>query len=264
MRVMYIAGAAHSGSTLLDMMLNAHPRIFSAGELVNLNRVKFKKGKVKPTRCACGAVGLSQCRFWSRVDRRLGELGGGSIAELNLQEPQRGAGSHEADVLLFRAIAEVSGKDIIVDSSKIPSRLKYLLGLDGLEVYPIHLVREPAGQINSVIAKHGLMKSILYYEVVHAQVRQILKTVPHSRVKYEKLIIDPECTLGRVLERVGLDFHPRQLSWAEAERHGFAGNHIRFQEKSDLILDVAWKTKLTARQKLLIDLGTVVSQRRRA
>lgn len=264
MRVIYIAGTAHSGSTLLDMMLNAHPAIVSVGELVNLNRVKFKKGKAKPTRCACGAVGLLQCAFWSRVDRRVRERGGGSIAELDLHEPSQGEGGLEPNVLLFRAIAEVSGKDIIVDSSKLPGRLKYLMGLDGLEVYPIHLVRKPAGQITSVIAKHGLMKSILYYEVVHAQIRQLVRPVPHGFVRYEELVTDPERTLQRALEPLDLDFDPRQLAWAAAERHSFAGNHIRFQEKSELVLDEAWKTKLTPAQKLLIDLGTVVSQRMRA
>ena len=38
MRVIYIAGTSHSGSTLLDLMLNAHPAIFSAGEVLKLNR----------------------------------------------------------------------------------------------------------------------------------------------------------------------------------------------------------------------------------
>jgi hypothetical protein len=35
MRVIYIAGTSHSGSTLLDLMLNAHPEIISVGEVLN-------------------------------------------------------------------------------------------------------------------------------------------------------------------------------------------------------------------------------------
>jgi hypothetical protein len=38
MRVISIAGTAHSGSTLLDLMLNAHPEIVSVGEVLKLNR----------------------------------------------------------------------------------------------------------------------------------------------------------------------------------------------------------------------------------
>lgn len=33
MRLIYIVGTAHSGSTLLDLILNAHPQIVSVGEL---------------------------------------------------------------------------------------------------------------------------------------------------------------------------------------------------------------------------------------
>ena len=69
MRIIYIAGASHSGSTLLDMMLNAHPEIISVGEVLKLNRIKVAKtGRVKRTRCSCGSATLLQCEFWSRVN----------------------------------------------------------------------------------------------------------------------------------------------------------------------------------------------------
>ena len=38
MRVIYLAGMSHSGSTLLSLMLNAHPDICAAGELIDLER----------------------------------------------------------------------------------------------------------------------------------------------------------------------------------------------------------------------------------
>jgi len=67
MKVIYIVGASHSGPTL-DMMLNAHPEIILIGEVMKLNRVKYRKsGEVKVTRCSCGARGLLQCEFWARV-----------------------------------------------------------------------------------------------------------------------------------------------------------------------------------------------------
>jgi hypothetical protein len=161
---------------------------------------------------------------------------------------------------LFRAISDVSGKKIIVDSSKMPRRLNHLLQLEELNVYPVHLVRKPEGQISSVIGRHGLMKSIVYYEVVHAQVRRILRRVSHSIVTYEDLVNDPQSTLQGILEPIGLEFDPRQLRWAEQEKHSFAGNHARFQAKSELVLDETWKDKLNPAQRLLIDLGTVYSR----
>ena len=62
--------------------------------------------------------------------------------------------------VVFKAMAEVSGKSFVVDSSKLPGRLSYLTTLKDLDVYPVHLVREPKGQINSVVRKQAASSSI--------------------------------------------------------------------------------------------------------
>ena len=36
--MIYIAGTSHSGSTLLELMLNAHPDVISVGELAKLKQ----------------------------------------------------------------------------------------------------------------------------------------------------------------------------------------------------------------------------------
>jgi len=65
MRVIYIAGTSHSGSTLLDFMLNAHPAIFAGGEVLKLNRQFAVKNNRRETYvpCACGSPSLWQCPF---------------------------------------------------------------------------------------------------------------------------------------------------------------------------------------------------------
>jgi hypothetical protein len=86
MRVIYIAGTSHSGLTLLDLMLNAHPAIFSAGEVLKLNRQleisNQRKQAYAP--CSCGAPSLWQCPVWSRVDARTRETAGKSLADLDM------------------------------------------------------------------------------------------------------------------------------------------------------------------------------------
>jgi hypothetical protein len=261
MRVIYIVGASHSGSTLLDMMLNAHPKIISVGELLKLNRVKrSKSGKPKFTRCSCGAAGLLRCEFWSRVNERVLLSHGKTLEDLDLNGHRRPAEEPDGNAILFRAISEVSNKEFVVDSSKMPRRLKHLMGFGELNVYPIYLVRDPRGQIASVIAKNGLMKSIFYHEVVHAQTRSAIKSVLHSIARYEDLVSEPEKTLGQILEPLGLGFDPRQLQWAEQVKHSFAGNHVRKQPKSELVLDERWKHRLSSGQISLIEFGTVLSQ----
>jgi hypothetical protein len=163
---------------------------------------------------------------------------------------------------LFEAIAEVSGKNFIVDSSKMPQRLGHLMRIPELNVRPVHLIRNPRGQIASVFGKNGLLKSIFQYEVVEAQVRNTLKSNSHTAVRYEELVDNPEATLQRILAPLGLNFVPQQLQWAEQERHSFAGNHVRMAVKSELVLDERWKQLLSPTQKLLIDVGTTLSRRR--
>ena len=263
MRVIYIAGAAHSGSTLLDMMLNAHPEIISVGEVLKLNNVKYwKSGAVKATRCSCGASGLLQCPFWSRVNERIREMRGKTLADLNVDDYRTHDEECEPNSILFEAISEVSGKEFVVDSSKMPRRLDYLLRQKELDVYPIHLIRNPKGQIASVIDRFGIVGAILRYEVVSAQTRRTVKGVPHGVVHYEDLVLDPEPTLQGILEPLGLKFHPLQLKWAEQVKHSFAGNHARWQTKSELVLDENWKRRLSRTQRLFIDIGTSLSRRR--
>jgi hypothetical protein len=264
MRVIYVVGTSHSGSTLLDLMLNAHPAIFAGGEVLKLNRqlqVKDPRRDVYP-HCACGAPSLWQCPFWSRVDERTRATSRKSLVDLDMLDDAELDGSRAPNAIVFKAIAETSGKRFIVDSSKLPKRLSYLMRLKDLEVYPVHLIREPKGQIHSVRRKHGgLVKHIFRYELIHAQISRMLRSVPHSVVHYEDLVHDPKTALESVLAPLGLDFDPRQLDWAEAEKHEVAGNHMRFDASSALILDTSWRDGLSAAQKLAIDTGTLLSRR---
>lgn len=261
MRLIYIVGTAHSGSTLLDLMLNAHPEIVSVGEVLKINRPpKVRKSLGFKSACTCGAPSLGQCEFWSPVIRRIEETEGKTLADLNVQDYRDFDQEHASNVVMFRAISEVSGRDFIVDSSKLPKRLRYLMQFDELNVYPIHIVREARGQIASVFEMNGLYKSIFEYELVHEQIRRMLKSVPHSLVRYEDLVLQPKRTLESILEPLGLKFDTQQLAWAEQAKHNIGGNHLRRQKKSMLVLDEQWKRRLSTGQKLAIRLGTIGSR----
>ena len=266
MRLIYIAGAAHSGSTLLDLMLNAHPEIVSVGEVLKLNRrTKRKKrsGREKPALCSCGAP-IAECDFWGRVDARIRQTDGATLAELELQDHGNGDSNRAANGVLFKGISHVSGKSVIVDSSKLPQRLAHLMSLSEIDLYPIHLVRDPKGQLASVIDQWGLFRGIVNYELVHLQIRRLLRAVPHSVVRYEDLVRDPEATLDTILKPLGLRFHPQQLAWAEQAKHSVAGNHLRMKTTSELVLDERWRHRLSRWQLLTIECGTLASRSLRA
>ena len=166
------------------------------------------------------------------------------------------------NAVVFRAISKVSGKKFIVDSSKRPGRLAYLMQLKGLDVFPIHLIREPNGQIWSLTRKNGgFVQHICNYVRIHEQIHRIVKSSPHSIIYYEDLVRDPSGTLSSILEPLGLQFDRAQLSWAEQRQHTIAGNKLRWQP-NDLILDERWKEGLTPTQQFIVGLGMVYASRR--
>jgi hypothetical protein len=64
-KYVYICAAGHSGSTLLDLMLGAHPRIASLGEVDQLS-----KNFALNTVCSCG-VPVRSCPLWSAVAEKV-------------------------------------------------------------------------------------------------------------------------------------------------------------------------------------------------
>ena len=163
MRVIYIAGTSHSGSTLLSLMLNANSEIMSVGEIQNLNRqLKIKPGQKSYPRCSCGASSLWQCNFWRAVDDYVRRKSGKSLLDLDMSDYSNAKDRCGANQVLFEAISSVSGKNFIVDSSKHPGRMASLMRIPDLNIYPVYLIRTPEGQINSVLKKRGgLVKPIL-------------------------------------------------------------------------------------------------------
>ena len=258
MRVIYIASTSHSGSSLLSLMLNAHPEMVSVGELIDLNRRLQTRDNTRCSPCNCGAPSLRQCEFWSRVDEVARQTEGRSLEELDVWN----YGPSSPNAAVFRSISKVAGKRFIVDSSKRPGRLSHLLQLEDVAVYPIHLIRDPRGQICSMIRKNGgFTKHIFHYELIHARIRRTLKATAHRVVRYEDLVLHPEDTLNKILKPLGLKFDPQQLLWSEQVRHTIAGNKLRWQP-DELILDERWKRNLSWIQRFAIQLGTAYFWRR--
>jgi len=72
LKVVYICGSGHSGSTLLAMMLGGHPMISSVGEVHRLfvNAHGIPKNNHS---CTCGVTVLS-CEFWQKVQDELNRI----------------------------------------------------------------------------------------------------------------------------------------------------------------------------------------------
>ncbi|MDH3514698.1 MAG: sulfotransferase [Gammaproteobacteria bacterium] len=173
--LVYILAASHSGSTLLAMLLGAHPDICTVGELKITSL-----GDPENYRCSCQRL-IRQCPFWTAVQNDMRQRGhdfdiahagtdliGGSrgVARRLLAPLHRGPWferlrdsalalvpcwrNHLEHVQalnahLMQRILERTGKKHVVDSSKIGIRLKYLLRNPLLDVRVVRLVRDGRG-----------------------------------------------------------------------------------------------------------------------
>ena len=255
-KVIFIAGLSHSGSTLLDLMLNAHQDVTSVGELKHLGRFA-RLQKRRP--CACGASTIWSCRFWARVNELTVAAAGRTIADLNVEDYEHVERFNSDNTILFNSIRAVARTKFIVDSSKHLRRLELLIQNEALEVFPIFLIRDPKGQICSSRGKDGnnLLRLVADYVGTNRAIYACLRNRPHVIVRYEQLVRDAERTLVGMMQHLGIAFHPMQLSWAAQERHNVGGNRMRWNGSSELKLDAAWRKKLSFAQKLTIDACTI-------
>ena len=154
---------------------------------------------------------------------------------------------------LFEAIRKVSGKDLIVDSSKDVNRMKRLTRLDGFEIHPIHLVRSIYG-----VAYSQLRKGLDPYEfgrgwaVIQGATRRALAHRKHERIRYESLVRRPSEEVARLMRWLDLEFEEGQLEWDRPDIHLLAGNRMRRHRTGVIREDDEWKRGLRMHQKLLL------------
>jgi hypothetical protein len=222
LKVVYVMGAGHSGSSILGVVLGNCEDFFYAGEV--------EEWLAKGGSSRWG--GEERTRFWETVRERVGEppaeLRGGaasryierSSALLRLDAwptRRRMLGSYRRlQGELFQAIAQTSGATHIVDTSHFPLRARELAKLEGIELHLVFLVRDP----QRVVASH--LHGISPHEVPERRARilttnaglsltllaSVLVFLRHPRerrtfVRHEQLLADPEGVLRALLERLG-------------------------------------------------------------
>ncbi len=255
-KIIYIAGDGHSGSTLLDIILGSSEKIFSAGELNFITR-----DTIFDEYCSCGRK-IKDCEFWQGVINTW--LAGSQISyeaycELRLRYERNKTSlrtlwnkiypsRHFVDYVnstqsLFDAIHLHSGANIIIDSSKAPTRIAVLQKNNDLQV--IHLIREFKGVLNS--AKKSSKKNIRLGIEKDSPPRRTLKTVFDwifsnllteifcIGVKSSKLTYKNYIHNLKSIEQISLLSEGINLSHPFSADHMLAGNIIRL--KKDLKID---------------------------
>jgi hypothetical protein len=297
-RLLFIGGWGRSGSTLVERLLGEMPEITGGGEITHM----WLRAIRDDERCSCGAI-FSECPFWCAV----GESAFNGWANLDVDEVVRlkrrvdrmryvprlalpTAVTRRRDDLqryldiyrcVYRAIAEVSGASVVIDSSKHAS-LAFALRHDrDLDLRVLHLVRDSRGVAYSwskavrrpeVVANETLMPqySIIKSAVLwtcHNALFHLLSWVgtPTLRMRYEQLIDHPADHLVEIRKFVGLPgdapaFIDDDGTGPVAHlgmSHSVSGNPMRFQSGAiRLRRDAAWRTEMPAGKRRLVSLLT--------
>jgi hypothetical protein len=273
--VLCITGWCRNGSTIIGNILNETPGFFHVGELHFL--WKNGAGRGVNSLCGCGAE-LTECPIWAEiltVDRPLGvsatEHADRVIARQQAHARTRhtwrilrrgldSAGVTEHARLMsrtYRAVAERTGAQVIVDTTKIPGEAALLPLIDGIRPIFLHLVRDPVAVAHSWSAPKDYVyvmsssKSTAYWRAFNIASRAILRRYSDRSIllRYEDFIADPAATIARLIELCGADpagnpVHGRTVQLQS--NHTVTGNPDRFRTGETVIRgsDDRWRAEL--------------------
>ena len=299
--VAYILAASHSGSTLLAMLLASHPEVCTTGELKATSL-----GDPERYRCSCGAL-IRQCEFWNDIGARMAARGHDfdiTRAETHLDdgatpyartlvrplvrgallEAVRDAGLglspswrkrltrfHAVNESLVRCLCDRTSARVVVDSSKVGIRLKYLLRNPGIDVRVVRLIRDgravtltytdPANFADATAlhlrgggdgtsrdrerltprdAAHEWRRSNEEADALVAG----LDPARYTAVTYEDVCASTPAVLSKIWEFVGVSPFRFGEGW-RARNHHVIGNGMRFDSSEEVRIDERWKTELS-------------------
>lgn len=239
MNLIYIVGMGRSGSTLLDLLLDAHSNVRSLGGIRRMARA------LHSTPCACGIEPRMACPFWQAIEAELQQTLGVGLDGLQI---------HARDDATFRAhnqalistAARVADVDCVVDSSKSVARLRRLLDTTDLDIRPIHIERDPRGYAHSQRKRKAeRLAPAVSYVGRSLRAYRLLRNRAHAAVDYDELTQRPKENLRALMPRLDLTYESEQLAWADAVHHNVGGGAVlRRTEGSTIQPDYAWQRNL--------------------
>ena len=273
--VVYIMGAGRSGSTLLTTLIGGSSTIFSSADLMQYyNYVCENK--------VCGDGNrISESPFWVNVlkslpsetaaisceiDKRNYELEHHSaflknfLGLTNKDHIDRYLQQQKA---LINAVAQESGKNVIVDSSKYANRAFLLNRLDpDIDVKFIYNIRDLRGVINSfsknVQSPRKPLSALFYYLMVNMLSQIIFWMLPSEKklkIRYEDLMTDYKKVVSSISHLVGhpMDDVVRKIEEGETFEIGpvIEGNRLVKNKKLKIKYDTAWKTGIPRYKQII-------------
>jgi glycosyltransferase involved in cell wall biosynthesis len=259
--IAYIHGAGHCGSTLLNLLLNAHPEVIGLSEIENLHKV-FLNRLDDPA-----IEELRNSLFWQSVfsefERRFGApllIEENSIKLSGWPEYfglRKEALDHLQNVnrALFESIAAISRMSVICDASKFLCRLHMLISA-GLPVKVVDLHRDGRGVMQSYLRKGNAIQDSFNRwgdsEIGYLLLSHWISENDILYCRYEDLARYPERELRRICSFLSLNFDHRMLTeFKNTEDFGIGGNRMRKSKSTSIKLDDTWKYQLPQKERAI-------------
>lgn len=282
LRVVYLAGSGHTGSTLLAMMADAHPAIASVGEIAIKPKIR-RRGADGEQNCSCGSV-IAACPFWNDVSARVQgrnlSFGVGQwtndyrfdnpilhrLFTRDSSQPlirafrrwaerslpgyrERTRRIDRVNAAFVRAVLESTGAQVFFDTTKGPMRLSRILAIPEFDVRVVTLVRDVRAYAASARRRgKSLTGAAETWKKDQLVIRSLVASLSQDRrmlLRYEDLCADPKTTLGRLWEFCGvqrLDLPTRVFS----QQHHVLGNNMRMAGPIEIRLDERWRREMAA------------------
>ena len=251
-RLLLIRGLGHSGTTILDLALGAHPQMVGVGEAARIlerpSPAEAHRGPARlrgdlrfERRCTCGQI-AADCPVWGPMLAWLSEHDHCSLS-LKMQRL--------IDTLAAAEALDVSAASWVIDSYQDDFTLPFEQASD-LDIRVIHLTRDLRSWVDSRARSgrergHWLpgLKPLLRWYRINARHERLLQRCPHPvlRLGYEQFALDPEGSLRRICTWLGLEMSEQMLRpGCFSTSHVLSGNRMRFDAERSAVIryDANW------------------------
>jgi hypothetical protein len=262
-KVLYIAGFGRIGSTLVARLLGELDGFLNVGEGARALFNQLLRSDVVP--CGCGKQ-VPDCPFWkdivSQVDDDDQDFFKNKVRArylpllLSSLKPSDFRKQQEKFLAtlenLFKLIAKNENCRVIVDSSKLPLQAYMLSQIPSIELYVVHLIKDPRGVVSSWSKPKKYLRPLPMRKItlgwsVHNLLSEPLRLYAQKYlpIRYEDFVNNPGETVKKIASAVGegvknLDFLQGKQAWVSVQ-HMLASNPDKYATGEILIKEQDWQ-----------------------
>lgn len=293
-KIVYLTGFWYSGATILGRSLKTSDKVIYVGEI----RDFWTKGLKQNALCSCGER-FSNCTFWQNVKKEyINSFPMENVEKITEEMAKFEKWSNyfklkkflikKDDKLyqqflenylkhtekLYEIISKHSGKEIIVDSSRLAVRLLAISLSERLELFPIYVIRDPRGVVNSLFKKdlrnygqkkNSSIKHINKWIIKNLLTLNAMKTINIENklyLRYKYFTKEPTQVLELLKKKLNCifdyTFENDSVSLSLKPGHVFTGNRSRHDSgKITIKEDTKWRKELKWNYKILVSVTSI-------